>query len=314
MKYKSYPAYREAWKNAGTNTPTIPLNIDIELSATCNLQCPFCFVTNPKFKKEKEKIKNKFMPIKLVSDIILAAAEIGVPSLKFNWRGEPTLHPNFTDILKIARTYYKKPFYDLIVNTNGNYNTEKCFVGLMQCTKVIFSVDSLQPAIYKKMRVNGDLTKLKNNISDLLAAGHDGIVLQRVITKENEKENFKHDVESNFGNYVKISEHYAFNRNSVYKKFTGQVNQKPKRIYCGYPSQRLVIDVDGYYHPCCVDLYGEISLGNFKLNTIMETWDSIKLSNLRNTLKNKKHIEIPTCQSCQSYMSFDCPEREKIIG
>ena len=47
-------------------------------------------------------------PDKIISEslcykIIDQAAEMNVPSIKFNWRGEPLLHPKLCDFIKYAK-------------------------------------------------------------------------------------------------------------------------------------------------------------------------------------------------------------------
>ena len=107
--------------------------------------------------------------------LIDEAADIGIPALKFNFRGESVLHPDYGDIVEYAAgkivpvcdgafecqdgycTCGSRPaFHDLLANTNGNIpdnRWESSIRGLMACTKVMVSLDSMDAAIYPKVRI-----------------------------------------------------------------------------------------------------------------------------------------------------------------
>ena len=73
-----------------------PLCIDIEVAAICDLACPFCF-------REYLATPDKIIDEKLCYDLIDQAADLNVPSMKFNWRGEPLLNPKLPDFIKYAK-------------------------------------------------------------------------------------------------------------------------------------------------------------------------------------------------------------------
>jgi len=295
--FKSYQEYRNTWDNASTTKPIVPLNIDIELSTTCNLKCPFCFL-----QKKDYKVKNKFMNLSLAKEIIDTTSIYGVPAIKFNWRGESTMHPHFSTILEYAKS--KNTFFDLLVNTNGNYN-EKAVDGLMAATKVIFSLDSTKPNIYAKMRKGGDLLKVLSNINQLIKLGHKGIVVRRVITEDNKHEDFKTNVKNIFGD-VSVSEHYVFERGKEFKL------QNIKRAYCGYPSVRLVVSVSGDIMPCCVDYHEDMILGNIYKDKLIDIWNGDKLNNLVSELK-QNIFKSKQCENCTSWLSYsDKIKREAV--
>jgi len=304
MRYKSYESYREAWDGAFTKTPEIPLNIDIELSSVCNLRCPFCFLSDPKTKKNK----NDFFIVYWIIQIFKEIKKEGIPAIKFNWMGEPTLHPLFNEIMEAAS---KLGCYDLLINTNGNYKPE-INKGLMYATKVMFSVDSFNSVTYKKMRRGGDLKKVIRNIRELTKMGHKNIVVRRVITADNKNEDFEKDVYQNLGLYdcIKFSEHYVFDRNTSSENHEKTVN-KISRTYCGYPSQRLIIDTDLNVFSCCADYNKNMLLGNIKDNSIIEIWRSKKLEDIREKLK-KNIMPSDSCKNCTSFLAYDMQEKENV--
>ena len=59
-----------------------PLCIDLELASICDLACPHCF-------REYLATPDKIMGTDFAKKIISDAKNNNVPSIKFNWRGEP---------------------------------------------------------------------------------------------------------------------------------------------------------------------------------------------------------------------------------
>lgn len=284
--------YRDAWNSAYKKTPAIPLNVDIELSSVCNLACPFCFISNPKHKQER-----RFMDLDLAIRTINAAHALRVPALKFNWRGESTLNPDFSRIVEYAA---QLNFHDLLVNTNGNYG-DHAMDGLLACTKVMFSLDSAVEDTYKAIRIGGDMLKVLNNVSKLVAAGHKNVWVRRVITDINKSEDFVGNVKRLFGDSVKVAEHYCFDR-------VKDQSRPTKRVYCGYPSQRLVVAVDGGIYPCCVDYDCTMPVGTAP--ELKEAWTG-DIKHIRMMLKSG-NTDFTPCNKCTSWMGYVAPEREYV--
>ena len=99
---KEYKIYRDAWHNNPKNLDAgmYPLNVDLEMTAICNLKCPMCFLQSPNMEEIKgERLINPDLFKKIVDEM----AEANIPALRLNFRGEPTLHPNFIELIKYAK-------------------------------------------------------------------------------------------------------------------------------------------------------------------------------------------------------------------
>lgn len=334
--YKTYSSYRDAWQKAYEETPPVPLNVDLELASTCNLRCPFCFIPDPKFEEfisqkiEDGKPLRRLMPKELAFKIIDQCADMGVPALKFNWRGESTLHPEYSEIVKYARSKRRiysidggdvfsaaaanaPAFIELLANTNANCS-DKTIDGLMATTKCMISLDSMVPETYAQMRVGGKLERAKEVISELVREGHPNIWVRRVLSKTNYKENFFESVKNEWGDKVNVSQHYCFDRNAKSNhEISGcdHDDKQTKRRYCGYPSQRLVISSTGKVYPCCIDLHETMPVGDISKQSINEIWNSDVLRNLRTSLRSlDTKTWSDTCRNCESWMSWDAPQRD----
>ena len=121
-----------------------PLCVDIELSAMCDLACPFCY-------RQSIATPDKLMDDDLCYDIIDQAAAMGVPSIKFNWRGEPLLHPRLPEFIAYAKD---KGIVDTIINTNAVTLTEKRSADLIEAGLdfLIYSFDGGTRHSYEAMR------------------------------------------------------------------------------------------------------------------------------------------------------------------
>jgi len=90
--------------------PKVPLNVDIEIADACNLRCKFC-------NHGVETIKNAgLMEESFAKEAIDQLTEMGVYSMKLNWRGEAALHHKLAPIIAYAKS---QGFPEVQMNTNG---------------------------------------------------------------------------------------------------------------------------------------------------------------------------------------------------
>ncbi len=82
----------------------------IELTDRCNLTCPVCYASSSPSSGSHRKLEE----VKAMIDIIVKAE--GEPDVVQLSGGEPTLHPDFFEILDYCKT---KPIRHLMINTNG---------------------------------------------------------------------------------------------------------------------------------------------------------------------------------------------------
>src|SRR5690606_27984209 len=82
----------------------------IEVTDRCNLQCPICYAES----SPKRETWRSLEQIEQMLDAVVRNE--GEPDVVQISGGEPTIHPQFWDILDLAKT---KPIKHLMVNTNG---------------------------------------------------------------------------------------------------------------------------------------------------------------------------------------------------
>lgn len=121
-----------------------PLCVDIETAASCDLACPFCF-------RQSIATPDKLMREELAYRIIDQCAELGVPSIKLNWRGEPLLNPKLPAIMAYAK---RRGILETIINTDAVTLTEEKSRALIEAglDLLIYSFDGGTKETYERMR------------------------------------------------------------------------------------------------------------------------------------------------------------------
>lgn len=128
----------------------------VEVTDRCNLACPTCYANSaPNYGRHRtlEEIERMF-------DVIVRNE--GEPDVVQISGGEPTVHPNFFEILDIAK---KKPIKHLMLNTNGiriakDINFTERLASYMPDFEIYLQFDSFKQDILEKLR-GEDLTEIR---------------------------------------------------------------------------------------------------------------------------------------------------------
>lgn len=120
----------------------------VEITDRCNLTCPTCYaMSSPHYGNHRslEEVEKMF-------DIIVENE--GQPDVVQISGGEPTIHPQFFEILDIAK---KKPIRHLMVNTNGiriarDKEFAKRLAGYMPDFEIYLQWDSFKPTALETLR------------------------------------------------------------------------------------------------------------------------------------------------------------------
>ena len=120
----------------------------VEVTDRCNLACPTCYAESSPHHGRHRTLEE----IEKMLDLVVANE--GQPDVVQISGGEPTVHPQFFEILNIAK---KKPIRHLMLNTNGiRIAKDPAFVerlaGYMPDFEVYLQFDSLNPAALESLR------------------------------------------------------------------------------------------------------------------------------------------------------------------
>lgn len=293
----------------------VPLSIDIEVASVCDLACPFCY-------RQHIATPDSLMNPDLCYNILDQCAELGVPSVKFNWRGEPLLNPKLPEFIRYAK---QKGILDTIINTNAVTLYEKKARQIIESglDLMIYSFDGGSKDSYEKMRP-GRFDKVnfedvyKNikkftKIRDEMGAVFPRTKIQMILTEDtfDEQEKFL-DL---FGDYVddvsvkayterggdisdldsttldKTKSFISTNNLSLntpyWKDNNGDIYISEYRLPCEQIFQRMMVTTDGSVAMCCYDWGVEYPIGYVDQKSI-DNGDSEYKKVLLSVEKNKK--------------------------
>jgi MoaA/NifB/PqqE/SkfB family radical SAM enzyme len=259
----------------------VPLCIDIEVASICDLACPFCY-------RESLATPDKIIKRDLYFQIVDQAVEMGVPSLKLNWRGEPLMHNALPEMILYAK---QKGILEVIINTNATHLSEKMAHRLIDSGLdfMIYSFDggtketyeSMRPGRFRKntfeevyenivrfskikkktgakfpytkiqMILTDQTHKEQNNFFDLF----DDFVDEVTVTQYSERGGSIRDLSlDDQVRYKKLCEKKGLPEGSPYMLHSnGEISISKSRSACEQPFQRIMLTYDGRAAMCCFD-------------------------------------------------------------
>ena len=305
-RYNRYREQYEKWPHQ-QRLSEFPTHLDLELSSACNLHCPMChtvYIEDPSFKKFKSnRMKEALMDIDLFKKAINEATQYDhFHSIKLNYRGESTLHPQIVDFIAYAKS---KKVFEIMLNTNGNYdvelNQQMVEAGL---TWLSISLDAINPGTYARVRAGGDFYRAYASAIDMCRFAGD---VNCHVSFVKQKINFDEvDEFLSFWNKMplkKILVSDVYNPGELIKNdsaFTVLNYKKSDKFTCPQLWQRILMFNDGRMFPCChaFEAPDDLLLGDFHDVSIHEAWNSDKLQNMRRIHKDGDYQDIATCYRC----------------
>ena len=147
----------------------------IEVNEACNLSCPVCFADS----SIKRQGHRTLAEIEALMDVLVASE--GEPDLLQISGGEPTIHPQFFEILAAAKA---RPIRHLMINTNGLRIAREAgfaerLAGFMPGFEVYLQMDSLRREALMDLR-GADLSRVR--IEALEALERAGVSTTLVVT------------------------------------------------------------------------------------------------------------------------------------
>jgi radical SAM protein with 4Fe4S-binding SPASM domain len=292
--------YRWLW-DASLSTEVLldfPLNMDIEFSALCNLNCERCIQHDM-----AGKIRRGTMDYNLFTDIIDEAAPNGTCAIKSCLRGEPFMQPRLFDMIEYAN---KKGIIDTILTTNVTLFDQKTIDNIFNSgiTGLAFSVDMHHANSVEK---NGSkYTSVEEKINYFLEERErrnkkfpwvriqtniesDGSAAILSALKEKVKEKFSLADMFMVGRLLDFRPDYEpYPDTKTYYKDTPCVG-----IF-----HRMFITWDGKMLPCAMDYRENMVLDQFGKSSISSVWHSEVFQDIRSKHKNYKMDDIYICRHC----------------
>ena len=267
--------------------------IYIEITNICNLNCKFCPDTNRKkefmrLEKFEEAIKKIHKLTKLVT---------------LHVKGEPLLHKDLENILKILEKYNLKTN----ITTNGTLIKDKLEV--IKNSNAVRQINFSLHSMVQNENINKEyLRDIFKSVEKLKGI----IISYRLWNLQNIKDNnINNDITKQIEDYynisnlskqllenefIKLRENIFINQDIEFE--WPNLNNKPtiEKGRCLALKEQVAILVDGTVVPCCLDNDGDIHLGNIFEETIEDILNKEKSITIKKNFENG----VITCNLCKT--------------
>ena len=139
-------------------------NLRVSLTAACNYACTYCVPDG----KRLLRVQNELSAIELLKAIALLQQASGIDQVRITG-GEPLVTPKFDQFLLGVM---QLPLKDVSLTTNGQLILDKRDVIVDSgINRINISLDTLNPARFKRIMRGGDLDTVQKGIDSMLDAG-----------------------------------------------------------------------------------------------------------------------------------------------
>ena len=267
--------------------------IYIEITNICNLNCKFCLDTNR---------KKEFMNLEKFEEVIKKIHKF-TKLVTLHVKGEPLLHKDLENILKILEKYNLKTN----ITTNGTLIKDK--LEIIKNSNAVRQINFSLHSMVQNENIN------KQYLTDIFESAEElkGIIISyRLWNLQNIKDNnINSDIIKQIEDYYNISNlsNQLFENEFVKLRENVFINQDIEFEWpnlnneiiiekgrCLALKEQVGILVDGTVVPCCLDNNGDIPLGNI----FEETMEDILNKEKSITIKKNFENGVITCKLCKT--------------
>jgi radical SAM protein with 4Fe4S-binding SPASM domain len=303
----SYFIYRFKYRYGKSLSLQVPVDVSLELSSVCNMSCRYCYHAD----QDNLPFHKGIMKLYIAKQIISESADLGVNSLKFNWKGESSVNPHFKEITSYAKSLARGgTFIDRLSNSNFKFQTnrEDIFEGFCNQTKVKVSYDSFRKEVFETQRAGGDHDITTRNIDKFYnypTRKETELVIQAVRTKLNKDEDLESEVKKRWPSAtISIRDMVAGRVEKDLDKLENKTRDCSQRQSCLQAHVRLIFNYEGRCFPCCPDIGEKLCLGDIRTQTVRGIFNGYAAKDLRKSLKSKRAFEMSPCRGCSSFETF----------
>lgn len=297
--------------------PWLPMNLMIEPTNVCNMNCPTCPTGNKTMNRAP-----RMMTYDEFKGIVNQGKRYVTHITLWNY-GEPFLNKQLLDMIR----YAVSAGISVCTSTNGQFFESKEF-----CSKVVKSglhhliicLDGADQETIEKFRDGAHFDSIVNGIKNILLARRENgaanpyIELQFIVMRHNENqkcrmERFAHElgvdgyaektvgIDANDPLFQEkcrqlLPEDLSASR--YYRKNDGTYHLKRANMnYCSWMHASTVINSDGTVVPCCYDLYSRHIMGNVFKEPLSIIWKGERYRSFRKQIRHNR-ARIKICAIC----------------
>lgn len=298
IKGDLYSRYRSAWAQCSQEqiSPDRPLQLNVELTAACNLCCDMCY------RNYEMDVRRGCLSLADIENLAWQFQMLGIPSLWLSG-GEPLMHPQ---IEKVLKTFAAVSPIDFWLVSNGLLLSEKLseIVVDSKLTWLSISIDAAKASTYKKIR-GGNYGTLVKNIETFLAVRarkHSVLPFLRVSfirmpqnAGEEDEFVFQWQDKADIIDFQTLADYH--NLDSIPDEMV-----KSSDYICTAPFTLVSVTPSGDIIPCCNGFYGDRSPFNIRNTSLGEYWSSSFHASFAKSIKEKNY-----CSECIKCMKSFLP-------
>ena len=300
------------YKRGSKRLPYGPLRLWIEPTSYCNLKCPMCT------SKDIAEDKIGYMDWDLYKKIIDEAKDF-VHDINLFIGGEPLFHKRLPEMI----SYAKANGIGTRLSTNATVLTKDKRNALLDAGLdfIIFSFDGYEKEVYEGIRVNANFGKTLGNIKAFLEekkkrGTKKPYVVFQVIEftdltgegKEKERERVLKGFKGLPVDKFSMIPPHTFGGKVEREEGKGFRRLGSKYVPCTFLWYSMSVRWDGMVVPCCVDLAGNMAVGDVRKESLLDIWNSPVLMDIRFKIAAGRYKEIPLCSGC------DILWKEQVLG
>jgi radical SAM protein with 4Fe4S-binding SPASM domain len=270
-----------------------PFAVQVEFVEGCNLYCNFCGLQGIRTAKDKTF---KEMSTKTAKSLARQIAELGWnPRIEFAMHGEPTMHSEYVEMVRIFRKCL--PDQQLMMTSNGG--------GLLRPPGVAANLNELFRAGLNVFAFDAyEYVKIKEKVDEQLEAAR-GLKFSIVRYPDNPA----FSPHNRYGNraklFIRIKDISIADTgtHSVLNNHTGCGAEgliEPLVARCAKPFRELSVRWDGNVAICCNDWRGYFKVGNVVTDGLEKVWHDEKLNAARRFLMKGDRGSVAPCNICDA--------------
>ncbi len=306
MKVRFFLERHAFLKEPSPVVPYLPDQLDVDISNRCNLRCGTCFHSFRQFRPWPDMTFDTFRTI-------LDQAEGKSSTITFGNHGEPFLHKHALQMMKEVK---ERGFFLNVIN-NGTLLNEERAQALLEIgpDRVAFSVDSVDPEIYPKLRPGADFaTTLRNILSFLKLNFENGLKVFVNVSTVNSRlaAESEPDIRDYFSrlpvhvvytsDILNFHDMLEIREETKFRQRYADITEPSQFPICVNGFDRLLIRPNGNASLCAIDWDNVHILGNVNETHYADLWNNERAQEFRRALITRDYSLIERngvlCSKC----------------
>jgi len=284
-----------------------PVEVALELTNACNLNCVMCFRTRmkrPKGFMEVTEARRAIDQVKYFPKSLFLPQGFG----------ESLLHPDFLDILAYARSVIPNRIILITNGTRLEKDVSREIVKRRLADGIVISVETGRKDEYEKVRLGGDFDHLDGNINDFVEQRRifnettPALLLRGVALQDEESvvaqlhNKWGHLLSD--GDSIGVNWTVAWTGTGVEPHVAGGQSDGPptkRRLACRRLWYSMTIGLSRDVTPCCLDFDFQLSVGNVDEKSLRDIWHGPRLREIREAHLRGDLSRVPLCRTCKDW-------------